>query len=119
MWLEEMTGEVAELVLEDNRLQALALSIAERGGSQAMGSQIRLIEMLEEMGELDRKTEGLAASDALSRRAADGHGLSRPELAVLLSSCKLVLQDVEDHFGRYQERAGCRLQFFFSENRTG
>jgi glutamate dehydrogenase len=91
--LVEMTDEVAGLVLEDNRLQALALSIAERGGSQAMGSQIRLIEMLEEMGELDRKTEGLAASDVLSRRAADGHGLTRPELAVLLSSCKLVLQD--------------------------
>ncbi len=91
--LEDMTGEVAGLVLEDNRLQALALSIAERGGSLAMGSQVRLIEMLEEMGELDRKTEGLAASDVLARRAADGHGLTRPELAVLLSSCKLVLQD--------------------------
>lgn len=31
--LEKMTDEVAELVLEDNRLQTLALSIAENGGS--------------------------------------------------------------------------------------
>ena len=91
--LEAMTGEVAELVLEDNRLQALALSIAEKGGPSAVASQVRLIEKLEEWGELDRTTEGLAESDALIRRALDGRGLTRPELAVLLSTAKLVLQD--------------------------
>ena len=90
--LEAMTGEVAELVLEDNRLQALALSIAEQGGPQALASQLRLIEMLEDSGNLDRRTEGLADGDALARRAIDGHGLTRPELAVLLSSAKLTLQ---------------------------
>jgi len=90
--LEAMTDEVAELVLEDNRLQALALSIAEKGGARAMASQLRLIETLEASGDLDRKTEGLADSETLARRAADGHGLTRPELAVLLSSSKLVLQ---------------------------
>jgi glutamate dehydrogenase len=91
--LVQMTDEVAALVLEDNRLQALALSIAERGGAQAVASQVRLIETLEDRGYLDRKTEGIAASDDLARRAADGHGLTRPELAVLLSSAKLTLQD--------------------------
>jgi glutamate dehydrogenase len=91
--LREMTDEVAELVLEDNRLQALALSIAEGGGARAAASQIRLIERLEELGELDRKTEGLADGATLARRAADGQGLTRPELAVLLSNAKLVLQD--------------------------
>jgi glutamate dehydrogenase len=91
--LAEMTDEVAALVLEDNRLQALALSIAERGGAQAVASQTRLIETLEDRGYLDRKTEGIAASVDLARRAADGHGLTRPELAVLLSSAKLTLQD--------------------------
>jgi glutamate dehydrogenase len=90
--LEAMTDEVAELVLEDNRLQALALSIAERGGPAAMAALLRLIETLEAGGNLDRKTEGLADGETLSRRAADGHGLTRPELAVLLSSSKLVLQ---------------------------
>ncbi len=91
--LHGMTDEVAALVLEDNRLQALALSIAEKGGAEAAASQIRLIETLEEVGELDRKTEGLADSGTLTRRAADGHGLTRPELAVLLSNAKLTLQD--------------------------
>jgi glutamate dehydrogenase len=90
--LEAMTDEVAALVLEDNRLQALALSIAEQGGPQAVASQLRLIEMLEDSGNLDRRTEGLADGDALARRAVDGRGLTRPELAVLLSSTKLTLQ---------------------------
>jgi glutamate dehydrogenase len=95
--LREMTDEVAELVLEDNRLQALALSIAQRGGSAATPSYARLIEALEETGSLDRRTEGLADSDTLSRRALDRQGLTRPELAVLLSSAKLVLQDAIEH----------------------
>ncbi len=95
--LEDMTDEVADIVLEDNRLQALALSIAEAGGAGATASYARLIEQLEDLGDLDRRNEGLADGDALARRAADGKGLTRPELAVLLSSAKLVLQDaIED-----------------------
>ena len=92
--LEEMTEEVAQIVLEDNRLQALALSVAELGGVRNADAQLRLIERLEETGDLDRKTEGLADGETLRRRAGEGSGLTRPELAVLLSSSKLVLQDV-------------------------
>ncbi|MXO75522.1 glutamate dehydrogenase [Altererythrobacter aerius] len=95
--LVSMTEEVAHLVLENNRLQALALSIASRGGPAATASYSRLIETLEDRGALDRKTEGLADADILARRGSDGDGLTRPELAVLLSSAKLVLQDaIED-----------------------
>ena len=90
--LERMTEEVGAIVLEDNRLQALALSIVQAGGAKATPSYIRLIEQLEDRGALDRKTEGLVENDALIRRAADGKGLTRPELAVLLSSVKLLLQ---------------------------
>ncbi|MFW2448734.1 MAG: NAD-glutamate dehydrogenase [Qipengyuania pacifica] len=91
--LESMTDEIAEIVLEDNRLQALALSIAEQGGAGAVPPQLRLIEALEDRGALDRQTEGLASSEALGRRTSEGMGLTRPELAVLLSSTKLVLQE--------------------------
>ncbi len=91
--LESMTDDVADNVLEDNRLQALALSIAEYGGPVATGSFIRLMETLEDGGNLDRRTEGLPDNETLNRRAGDGSGLTRPELAVLLSSAKLVLQD--------------------------
>ena len=97
--LARMTDEVADIVLEDNRLQAIALSVAEGGGADATASYIRLIEQLEELGALDRRTEGLAASDAYVRRAADGQGLTRPELAVLLSSAKLALQDAIEASG--------------------
>ncbi|MEJ5976939.1 NAD-glutamate dehydrogenase domain-containing protein [Novosphingobium sp. PS1R-30] len=90
--LGDMTDNVAALVLEDNRLQALGLSIAEAPGPAATPSYIRVIEMLEERGQLDRKTEGLADNETLARRAAEGFGLSRPELAVLLSSVKLAVQ---------------------------
>ncbi len=90
--LASMTDEVAALVLEDNRLQALALSIAESGGPGATPAYVRLIERLEDISEFDRRTEGLADGETLSRRAADGQGLTRPELAVLLSSAKLALQ---------------------------
>ncbi len=91
--LEAMTDEVAAIVLEDNRLQALALSVAESGKARSVASHLRLIETLEDMDALDRKTEGLADHETLLRRASDGIGLTRPELAVLLSSAKLVLQD--------------------------
>lgn len=91
--LKDMTEEVAALVLEDNRLQALALSIAEQGGSRTVGAQARLIETLEELGGLDRDNEGLGDAEDLKRRAGDERGLTRPELAVLLSHSKLVLQD--------------------------
>ena len=91
--LASMTQDVSAIVLEDNRLQALSLSIAETGGAKATAAQIRLIETLEEKGDLDRRTEGLADGATLARRAIDGFGLTRPELAVLLSSTKLLLQD--------------------------
>jgi len=91
--LVRMTDDVAGLVLEDNRLQALALSIAEKGGAGAVPSLVRTMETFEAAGRLDRKVEGLAANDELLRRSAEGRGLTRPELAVLLSTSKLALQD--------------------------
>src|SRR6185369_487595 len=82
--LAKMTADVGEIVLEDNRLQTLALSIAEAGGSRALPGHVRTIEILEASGRLDRKVEGLAGSDVLIRRAQENRGLTRPELAVVL-----------------------------------
>ena len=91
--LAKMTDEVAEIVLEDNRLQSLALSIAEAGGAQALPGHVRTIELLESTGRLDRKVEGLGTSEELLRRVQENRGLTRPELAVVLSISKIVLQD--------------------------
>jgi glutamate dehydrogenase len=94
--LARMTDDVAELVLEDNRLQTLALSIAEAGGATALPAHVRTIELLEASGRLDRKVEGLASSEDLLRRVQENRGLTRPELAVVLSISKLVLQDAAE-----------------------
>ena len=91
--LEEMTEDVAAIVLEDNRLQALSLSIAERGGAKILPSLVRLVELFESQGRLNRAVEGLATDEDLMRRAAENRGFARPELAVLLSTAKLALQD--------------------------
>ncbi len=91
--LASMTDAVAALVLEDNRLQTLALSIAQNGGASDMPAYIRLIETFESSGKLDRAVEGLAGNEELMRRMGEGHGLTRPELAVLLSTAKLAAQD--------------------------
>ena len=90
--LAEMTDEVAAIVLEDNRLQTLALSIAERGGARALPRLVRVIEILEESGKINRAVEGLESNEELLRRAQQNHGLTRPELAVLLSTSKMRLQ---------------------------
>jgi glutamate dehydrogenase len=90
--LVDMTEEVAALVLEDNRLQTLALSIAERGGAEALPQLVRAIEILEEGGRLNRAVEGIESNEELLRRSQENRGLTRPELAVLLSTSKLALQ---------------------------
>jgi glutamate dehydrogenase len=102
--LARMTGEVAELVLEDNRLQSLALSIAEAGGAKALPGYVRTIELLEASGRLDRKVEGLASTEDLIRRTQEGRGMTRPELAVVLSISKLVLQDAAEQLQLSEDR---------------
>ncbi|HEX8643197.1 MAG TPA: NAD-glutamate dehydrogenase domain-containing protein [Allosphingosinicella sp.] len=97
--LAEMTDEVAEIVLEDNRLQALALSIAESGGASALPAQVRVLEVLEESGRLSRAVEGFDGNEELLRRAHEGRGFTRPELAVLLSHSKMALQDAVERSG--------------------
>ncbi len=92
-FLKTMTDDVAAIVLEDNRLQTLALSLAEHDGSEGLASHVRVIEILEAGGRIDRTVEGLESGEELLRRKQDGRGLTRPELAVLLAHSKLALQD--------------------------
>jgi glutamate dehydrogenase len=109
--LARMTEEVGELVLEDNRLQSLALSIAEAGGAQALPGHVRTIELLEGSGRLDRKVEGLGTSEELLRRVQENRGLSRPELAVVLSLSKLALQDAAEELNLSEDEV-VRPQLF-------
>jgi glutamate dehydrogenase len=63
---------------------------------KAVPGYVRTIEILEGTGRLDRKVEGLASSEELMRRSQEGRGLTRPELAVVLSVSKLVLQSAAE-----------------------
>ena len=90
--LTAMTDDVSAHVLEDNRLQTLALSIAEAGGTAALPSYLHLIETFEAKGQLDRAVEGIASNEDVMRRAGDERMLQRPELAVVMSTAKLALQ---------------------------
>jgi glutamate dehydrogenase len=89
--LQKMTDEVAGLVLRNNYLQTLALSLAERRGMEDFGFQQRLMQTLEAAGELDRAVEFLPDDMELSERARRSQPLTRPELAVLLAYAKLSL----------------------------
>jgi len=91
-FLREMTDAVAELVLEDNRLQTLALSVEEKGGAAALPSYQRVIQTMEQAGRIDRAVEGLPDDEKMAALIRDDRGLERPALAVLLSHAKLTLQ---------------------------
>ncbi|MBV8962877.1 MAG: NAD-glutamate dehydrogenase, partial [Hyphomicrobiales bacterium] len=91
--LAEMTEDVAALVLRNNYLQSLALSLAERRGLEDVTFAAGLMRMLEAEGRLDRSVEFLPGDEALEERAKRGEGLTRPELSVLLAYAKLSLDD--------------------------
>ncbi|HEX5586990.1 MAG TPA: NAD-glutamate dehydrogenase [Acidimicrobiia bacterium] len=90
--LDEMTDEVAALVLADNVAQANALEIAAVEAVDLLGVHGRQMERLEQAGLLDRALEGLPDVKGLQERAAMGRGLTAPELAVLLAFTKINLQ---------------------------
>jgi glutamate dehydrogenase len=91
--LAAMTDEVAELVLRNNYLQTLALSLAERRGLEDLGFQQRLMQTLERHGQLDRVVEFLPDDMEIAERRRRGVALTRPELAVLIAYAKLALKD--------------------------
>jgi glutamate dehydrogenase len=91
--LVEMTDDVARLVLRNNYLQSLALSLSERNGAADLGFARRLMQVLEQQGRLDRQVEDLPDDAALVERARRGEALTRPELAILLAYAKLALHD--------------------------
>ncbi len=89
--LADMTEDVAALVLRNNYLQTQAISMMQATGLERMSEQMYLIQALEKNGILDRELEYLPAEEILEERRQQGQGLTRPELAVLLSYAKIDL----------------------------
>jgi glutamate dehydrogenase len=90
-FLASMTDGIADAVLRNNYQQSLALSVAERHASADLSAHARLIEVLEQRGVLEREIEALPAPAEIAMRQTAGRGMTRPELAVLLSYSKIAL----------------------------
>jgi glutamate dehydrogenase len=111
--LVEMTDAVGKLVLGNNYKQTQALSLAERRARDRLAEYKRLMNALEASGKLDRSLEFLPGDDELNERASGGLGLTRPELAVLISYSKIDLKEAllqslvpdDDYLAREMETA--------------
>jgi len=89
--LASQTSEVAGLVLRNNYLQSQALSVLELNAAERLAEYGHLIRLLERAGEFSRAIEFLPDDEALAERHKAGLGLTRPELAVVLSYSKIWL----------------------------
>ena len=89
--LVEMTDEIAELVLMDNYRQSMALTNVEQQSVARLDSHARFMAALERAGKLNRAVEYLPDDETLDQRRADGRGLARPEISVLLAYAKITL----------------------------
>ncbi len=89
--LEQMTGAVEKLVLIDNYDQNLALTISQLSNTVNIESFSQLAQELENEGLLDSKVEFLPNKSELSRRIISNEGMTRSEIAVLLSYSKMSL----------------------------
>ncbi|KZD12867.1 NAD-glutamate dehydrogenase [Oceanibaculum pacificum] len=89
--LTEMTEAVGDHVLRHNYLQTQAISIEQAMAPELLDGHTRLMRHLERAGKLDRVIEFLPDDETLADRATARQGLTRPELAILLSYSKISL----------------------------
>ena len=87
--LARMTDQVAALVLRNNYLQTQAISALEARALERASEHGYAIRVLERGGDLDRAIEFMPQESDLAERIQKGKGLTRPELAILLSYSKI------------------------------
>ncbi|MDA0702485.1 MAG: NAD-glutamate dehydrogenase [Proteobacteria bacterium] len=89
--LEGMTDEVAALVLRGNYQQSQSISVMSAQASDLLDRHARFMRALERTGQLDRAIEFLPSEETIQERRELDRGLTRPEIAVLLSYGKIAL----------------------------
>ncbi len=87
--LEQMTEEIATLVLRNNYQQAQAISLMELRAAKSLPVHAQFINDLERKHGVDRKIEGLPDEEEIEKRLHAGRGLTRPELSVLQAYAKI------------------------------
>jgi glutamate dehydrogenase len=78
-------------VLRNNYLQTQAISTAESTSPERINEHAWFIRQLEKFSELNRELEHLPDDEAIEVRRKAGRGLTRPELAVVMSYAKMAL----------------------------
>lgn len=91
--LAEMTDEVGLLVLRDNYLQTQCINQCMETGGITLEEAQRFMQHLESIDRLNRSIEFLPDNEQIADRLAADEGLSRPEVAVLVSYSKMVMYD--------------------------
>jgi glutamate dehydrogenase len=89
--LVSMTAEVAGLVLRNNYLQSQAVSTLQALARERLAEHVHVIRSLEQSGELNAALEYLPNDEAIVERRKLDKGLTRPELAIILSYSKIWL----------------------------
>jgi len=91
--LASMTDEVAELVLNDNYQQNLALANSLAQAPALLHVHEDWMRSLERDGLLNRELEALPSRREVAKRLERREGLTSPEMAVLMSYTKIVLAE--------------------------
>jgi glutamate dehydrogenase len=91
--LAEMTDEVGALVLRNNYAQNIALANGMRQSGDLLHVHQRYLRKLVRDGRLDRSLEFLPSDRQIRERLASGHGLTQPELAVVLAYTKITVAE--------------------------
>lgn len=95
--LASLTDEIADLVLKDNYLQALAISFTAQHADITLARHQQYINVLEKTAELNRSVEHLPDEKQFLERKNADKGLTRPELAVILAYTKIQIKNMILH----------------------
>jgi len=87
--LQEMTDEVAALVLRHNYAQNMALTTARSQAPNLLHVHARYLRQLERDKRLRRGQEAVPGEREIAERRSAGKGLTNPELALLLAHTKI------------------------------
>ncbi|MCB0338582.1 MAG: NAD-glutamate dehydrogenase, partial [Bdellovibrionales bacterium] len=95
--LREMAVEACDMVLDDNKSQALLLTLGSVRSSRRGGYFKSLLRFLARKGYVNRSLENLPDDEELGRRANRRIGLTRPELGIVASAVKMWLKETLLH----------------------
>ncbi len=92
-FLKSMTDDIAALVLSDNYQQTQAISLIRAQAADHLPEHQIFMQDLEKAGVLDRSLEFLPNDERIAKRLSARQGLTRPEIAILVSYAKIYLRD--------------------------